>query len=32
MKADKIIEGIVIGLVIGLMWDVGNKVAPNYFQ
>ena len=32
MTMDKAIKGIVLGLAIGLTWDVLNKVAPNYFS
>ena len=31
ISSNKVVKGIVIGLAIGLLWDVGNKFAPNLF-
>ena len=32
MSTNTIVKGVVIGLAIGLLWDVGNKFAPNIFS
>lgn len=32
MRTDNMIKSIVLGLMIGLTWDVLNKVLPNHFQ
>ena len=32
MDTEKIVRSVILGLMIGLTWDVLNKVMPNYFQ